>query len=1244
MNNAMRIAIVIALGLLIICVSALAQEKDRSKHNPRIDSALEKLISMSLTGNMNAVIQYANQLGIPMSGNMVTVTLEPGRGMASSVVLLIRPLLEGWGIIKGTSRGLIKLQLPLQAALFLQLANVEGVTFIRPPLLPQALAVSEGVELTGATALHNMGFRGQGVKIAVIDLGFMGLSSAQARGELPPNVRTFDFTGTGIESFTSHGTAVAEIIYDMAPQAELFLMKIGDEVDLENAKDEAIRQGVKIINHSVGWFNTSFYDGTGIIADIANSARAAGILWVNAAGNYARRHYKGFFTDTNGNGWHEFASGDESININAGGGSIVQVFMTWRDWPASAQDYDLYLFDNNGNLVAVSDRIQSGTEKPIESLSALTSSPGPFHLKVKADRVTAHKELAIFVTSHDIEHAVPQSSLVSPADAKGAMAVAAINWQNWNTGPQAPYSSQGPTSDGRPKPDISGPDGVSTSTFGGFIGTSASAPHVAGAAALLLSQNPAMGVDQLINKLKQDAVPMGSNLIFGAGRLNLAIVPQPTLKPDLIPATVDWSPRNPRVGDLFNFAITVRNQGSGSSGPFVVEIRDNAGTANASISGLAAGASTSISFSRRLNALTELFTITVDALNQVEESNESNNTTQVRVEAQPEMSRPDLLIEAIDFSPRNPSRGDTISFSVTVTNQSGANAGPFSVEIRDSAGSDLRSLSGLNAFGRTNIGFTRRLNANSETFTFIVDVFNQVDESNESNNTRQITISSTTPPTPTLGIDVSLDKDAYQINERVVIRFRINTRAFVYIYDVDPAGRVSLIFPNAFSPNNLLEAGAYTIPDGRYELRVTGPEGLEHIHALATSQAVDLRLSGQINPAFTDPDTFKREIERRLASLAPGVVWAHDVARFRVTQTSNVNQPPIASFSFSPPEPFVGDRVLFDASASRDPDGRIIDYVWDLNSDGRIDARGVTVTAIYTSAGAQRATLTVIDDKGASSSASQTVPVRQRPSNRPPIASFVFSPREPQVNERVFFDASSSTDPDGRIVDYRWDFNSDGRVDARGVTAYTSFSTAGQQRVTLTVTDDGGLSNSATQMVQVGSSPLEIPSGVAGFFIIGEERLRFVVQGDGAWAYNHSYKIVLETNGAFTELEMRVQGNAAPQTVAPPNGQRSLTLSGSVRNGRVDYLIGLTANASSIKFHLLFDINGDGRLEMDPTIIWIGAEGKLYKLPFVPALAGWNVFSIGVTTGKLLPFVARNLIICFFAPEGPSRFICFKLT
>ncbi|MBC8391430.1 MAG: S8 family serine peptidase, partial [Deltaproteobacteria bacterium] len=148
--------------------------------------------------------------------------------------------------------------------------NVDGVSFIRFPdrVIPFAVE-SEGVGLTGASSYHSAGYIGSGVKVAVIDLGFAGLSSAISDNELPSNVVTIDCTDSGCVStdFSSetekHGTAVAEIVYDMAPGSQLYLIKIGNgRLDLRDAKDYCISNGIKIINFSVGSHSTSnFYSG-----------------------------------------------------------------------------------------------------------------------------------------------------------------------------------------------------------------------------------------------------------------------------------------------------------------------------------------------------------------------------------------------------------------------------------------------------------------------------------------------------------------------------------------------------------------------------------------------------------------------------------------------------------------------------------------------------------------------------------------------------------------------------------------------------------------------------------------------------------------------------------------------------------------------------------------------------------------------------------------------------------------------
>ncbi|MFQ6118179.1 MAG: CARDB domain-containing protein, partial [Candidatus Bipolaricaulia bacterium] len=377
--------------------------------------------------------------------------------------------------------------------------------------------------------------------------------------------------------------------------------------------------------------NTNFYDGRGAVAEIAADARNHGILWVNAAGNYAEKHWKGYCRDNDRDGWCEFSGNDEDLDLQVRGGDPIQLYLTWNDWPASAQDYDLYLFDGRGSRVALSDRLQTGTEKPIEQLSYRAPSSGTYRVKVKAYRVSSGRELALFSLNHDLEHAVPQASIVAPGNSSSVVTVGAIDYRNWTSGPAEPYSSQGPTGDGRSKPDLVAPDRVLTSTLGRFMGTSAAAPHVAGAAALLLSENPAQGAGQLAAKLKSQAIAMGSALVYGAGRLNLT--PQPVQRPDLTITNVDYSPQNPTIGSTLNFTVRVKNQGSTAAGGFVVELRDSSGREQRSVGGLAPGQLTQVSFARRISAASETYTITVDSQNQVAESDEGNNTAEVRVTA-----------------------------------------------------------------------------------------------------------------------------------------------------------------------------------------------------------------------------------------------------------------------------------------------------------------------------------------------------------------------------------------------------------------------------------------------------------------------------------------------------------------------------------------------------------------------------------------------------------------------------------
>ncbi len=477
-------------------------------------------------------IGFAHKRNIPVDHqNKIALYLvsEPGTTLDDSRIKAFEAK-----VIK-KSGNLSKIQCPINAIDTIA-DTLNGVLFVKLPdrFLPTSVQ-SEGVDLTGAAAYHSEGYFGSGVRVGVIDVGFAGLSSAISRGELPDTLQEIDCTGTTCISgnFTSetesHGTAVAEIIHDMAPGALLYLIKVSDTIDLEDAKNFAITQGIKIINLSLVVANTNFYDGECWFSNpvcTADSAYANDILWVTAAGNEANQHYEAFFSDLDNDGLHNVSGSDETINIVAAAGDTIHVFLTWDAWPTTDQDYDLYLYDNAGTLKDSSLNPQTGTQWPTEEVVYSVPVAGTYHLVIDKNSGTENHRLEVYSAYHHLTPAVASSSLLTPADAEGAIAVGAIDESNWTTGPQESFSSQGPTNDGRVKPDICGPDKISNDVFGTFSGTSASCAHVAGAAALILSKNQTCSAPELMSALTTSAIDMGNpgkDNIYGYGRLNLDI-------------------------------------------------------------------------------------------------------------------------------------------------------------------------------------------------------------------------------------------------------------------------------------------------------------------------------------------------------------------------------------------------------------------------------------------------------------------------------------------------------------------------------------------------------------------------------------------------------------------------------------------------------------------------------------------------------------------------------------------------
>jgi PKD repeat protein len=1259
---------------------------------PGVDGALEMFVSaMKQTVAQGAVqalshlpsaarealATVAEMMGVPLTsgGGEVVVVLET-RGGVSAMAAGAREAVS-------SASGLIKAVVPL-SNLESFLAQVSGYAYVRLPYEPFPLATSEGAGLVGASAFHAQGIRGAGVKVAIIDLGFKGLSASQARGDLPYSVITKDFTGTGIEAGISHGTAVAEIVHDIAPDAQLYLIKIGNEVDLDNAVTYCIQQGVDIINHSLGWYNTNFYDGSGTICDIARRATSAGILWVQAAGNDAQKHWEGSFTDTNSDGWL-----DTELTFSANSGDPILLYLTWDGWPQTADDYDLYLYGPGGTLIASSTKTQGGTEEPTERVSTTASASGTYRVRIQLASGSARK-LELFSLYHELSPGVTSSSIPAPGNLADALTVGAVDWRSYTTGPVEPYSSRGPTNDGRTKPDLVAPDNVTTGVlpyYAPFPGTSAAAPHVAGIAALLLSEDPTLSLSALRNKILSMCVTMGDANSYGAGRLVAS--PQAVALPDLVIQDIQYTPASPTVGQTITFQVTVHNQGTAPAGQFSVSLASSTKT----VYGLAAGANYTLTFYATLTSSSETFTATADVFDQVTEANETNNTSQVTVSTLAALvaeaggpyygtagqpitfdgrssqgaitsytwdfgdgtsasgaivshvyaspgtytarltvrdsyghiatdtaqvtvsppSLPDLVIDQIAYSPSSPTVGQTVTFQVTVRNAGGTPAGAFYIRLEGAAGHQNAYISGLGAGASHTVTLTLPLSAATETFTATADYYGQVAESNETNNQRQVTIAAAAPP---ISFSLALDRPSYTVGDPVRITVVLSRAAYVYLVEIDPTGKATLIFPNYWERDPRLPAGTTQLPRASYTITASTPAGTEELYGFASETPIPY-FPTSFSPGFptlaTNGANFLAQVRAWLQANVPAGSWAEASTLFTVTSAANL--PPRARFTYSPGSPSVGQWIQFDASGSSDPDGTIVSYEWSFG-DGTT-ASGVRVNKRYNSAGSYTVRLTVRDDRGATDSATKTVTVGTV--NQPPQAGFTFSPASPDPGDVVHFNASASSDPDGSITSYTWDFG-DGTTGS-GVTANHAFPAAGTYTVTLTVRDNEGATDTESKTIQVGT-PTTLPGmpviDQPGIYVWGDaQRWHITVVGDPSWSSPRPFRIEVSGRGGTFRGVKVTPGSAPAPEVA--QDKRSLSWEGTIQRSWVDLEFQTTVNFMLLALYL--DVDGDGDPQpTDPEWIYL----RQYKVnppvnPFIIGVASptesqvranWN-FKIG---------------------------------
>ncbi|MBI5087974.1 MAG: S8 family serine peptidase [Actinobacteria bacterium] len=479
------------------------------------------------------------------------------------------------GTVVGSVPGEV-LQASLPAGALERLADHAFVDSVRRPLTanrPVTDAVEFGpvmgqnVNIVNASAWHAAGITGAGVKVGIIDFFDLSLWTPAENGPVPDSAHRFclDSSGAGYCPSTGapgeeHGVAIAEVLRDMAPDAELYLATAGTASDLMAAIDWFAANGVRIVTRSLGAAYDGPGDGTGPLAAVVDHATALGITWFNSAGNDAAGGYGRFSDGTDGTGYVDFLPGpgyDPDLRVlptPVSPGVNAWCFgldgIRWSDWglpAAQITDYELEVYLDGNLFETVSTRYDDS--KPLlgqDYYLGCTSHTVSVRLRRIGGGDSRGDVIEVGLFTGELARSSVGYSAAKPVVDSRSPALVAVGAIDPAAGTSVGfYSSQGPTNDGRIKPDVTAPSCVASSIYVPcFSGTSAASPSAAGMAALLYERGLAAGgahLAALVKHLVTDLGPAGPDNAFGAGRITL-----PPPPPDAIDSSpAQYTPTTP---------------------------------------------------------------------------------------------------------------------------------------------------------------------------------------------------------------------------------------------------------------------------------------------------------------------------------------------------------------------------------------------------------------------------------------------------------------------------------------------------------------------------------------------------------------------------------------------------------------------------------------------------------------------------------------------------------------------------
>jgi hypothetical protein len=471
--------------------------------------------------------------------------------------------LKARGLINGSAYGrVVSGMMPVD-----KLGSLNSVSSLlsASPALSKAnagLVTSQGDESLGSDMVRSMyGIDGSGVKVGTLSDSYDcagtggGAAADVASGDLPPGVEVLEDIDGGC---SDEGRAMMQLIHDVAPGSDqAFHTAFTGQAGFANGILALQAAGSKVIVDDVGYFAEPMFQD-GIIAQAAQIVADNGSAFFSSAGNNARNSIESAFTLSSVAGpWtgplHDWNPGPEEdpflMFTLEGNGAVTTIILNWDEpyasaGPAGAEtDLDLWMFIGGVPFFVSADWnigadpieiLQIGNPGPsvdVELALEYFAGPGPNLVKIihYGSDAAFGEGAQEYITNSSTSFGHSNAANMAGVGASAYFNTAAFN-SNCMPACLNYFSSAGGTPilfDGdanpifevRDRPNFVGPDGGNTTFFGfdfepdgwpNFFGTSASAPHVAAVAALMLQTDSSLTPEEIYGILQDTAEDMNA--------------------------------------------------------------------------------------------------------------------------------------------------------------------------------------------------------------------------------------------------------------------------------------------------------------------------------------------------------------------------------------------------------------------------------------------------------------------------------------------------------------------------------------------------------------------------------------------------------------------------------------------------------------------------------------------------------------------------------------------------------------